>query len=180
MQLTKAEIRAEVRARRALIGHADRPAIAVPAEFRRLLSAGLVVAGYVPMRDEADPSALIDAARDRGCIIALPRVEGRSTHMDFRRAAVGVAIERSPFGMNQPQQDAPAIAPDIILVPLMAFARSGARLGHGAGHYDRALAHSSATKIGVAWARLEYPGLPQDPWDVRLDAIITEREWICV
>jgi 5-formyltetrahydrofolate cyclo-ligase len=71
------------------------------------------------------------------------------------------------------------VAPDLILTPLVAFDRSLARLGQGAGHYDRAFArYPLARRIGVAFSVQEVERLPTDAWDVPLHAIVTEREWI--
>ena len=74
---------------------------------------------------------------------------------------------------------------DILLMPLLAFDRRGNRLGMGGGFYDRSLAFRRSRRywtrprlIGVAHAIQEHPALPHQPWDVPLDAILTERELI--
>jgi 5-formyltetrahydrofolate cyclo-ligase len=60
-------------------------------------------------------------------------------------------------------------------VPLLAFDRTGARLGYGGGYYDRTLALlPGATTIGIAYAFQEVSDLPTGPHDIRLDAIATE------
>ena len=72
-----------------------------------------------------------------------------------------------------------ATAPDVILLPLIGFDRALNRLGQGAGYYDRACAAlPDARRIGLAWNVQEWPALPADPWDVPLDAVATQREWI--
>ncbi len=70
-----------------------------------------------------------------------------------------------------------------MLVPLVAADRHGARIGHGKGHYDRALAHlregGTVFTIGLAWApQILDEAIPADPWDMPLDAIATPAEWI--
>ncbi len=74
---------------------------------------------------------------------------------------------------------------DIVLMPLVAFDRQGYRLGMGGGYYDRSLAFRCARRswqrpelVGVAHSCQQHPALPHQPWDVPLDAIITEREII--
>ena len=53
------------------------------------------------------------------------------------------------------------------------------RLGQGAGHYDRALSLlDSAFIVGIAWSAQEAPLLPADPWDIPLNAVLTEKAWI--
>jgi 5-formyltetrahydrofolate cyclo-ligase len=74
---------------------------------------------------------------------------------------------------------------DIILVPLVAFDRSGNRIGMGAGYYDRALAFKRARRhynkpilIGVAHSIQEHSKLISNKWDIGMDCIITEKEII--
>jgi 5-formyltetrahydrofolate cyclo-ligase len=69
--------------------------------------------------------------------------------------------------------------PTLMLVPLAAFDRRGHRIGYGAGHYDRAIArlHAKGLKpalIGIAFDCQEVGTVPNEPHDVRLDAILTE------
>jgi len=63
---------------------------------------------------------------------------------------------------------------DLILVPALAFGMRGERLGHGAGYYDRYLAHPmlSAVKIGVCFALQKYYDIPVEPHDQRVDFIV--------
>ncbi|RYY12360.1 MAG: 5-formyltetrahydrofolate cyclo-ligase, partial [Alphaproteobacteria bacterium] len=84
-----------------------------------------------------------------------------------------------PFGLSQPHPDSPALTPDIILAPLLAFDAKLDRLGQGAGYYDRAFAtFPDARRIGVAWSVQQVDTLPTDAWDMPLHAIITENGWI--
>jgi len=64
---------------------------------------------------------------------------------------------------------------DLILVPALGFDRENNRLGLGGGWYDRFVAQQPhAQKIGIAyaWALVE-DGIPVEPWDMKLDAVIT-------
>ncbi len=79
----------------------------------------------------------------------------------------------------------PAQSLDIILLPLVAFDRSGSALGSGAGYYDRALAFrltqpAPPLLIGIGFACQEVAGIPMADWDVPLDLVITEREMIVI
>lgn len=71
--------------------------------------------------------------------------------------------------------------PDLIIVPGVGFDMQGNRLGFGAGYYDRYLAHPSmkdTVKIGFAYSFQILPELPADPWDVRMNALCSEKELI--
>jgi 5-formyltetrahydrofolate cyclo-ligase len=143
------------------------------------LISGRIVAGYHPLKDEISPYSVL-AGLGEGQRAALPWFLDRDARMLFREAP---AVEPSPWGVLQPPAEAEALAPDIVLVPLVAADRSGTRIGHGKGHYDRALSHlregGAVFAIGLAWEPqiLESP-IPADPWDVPLDAIATPAEWI--
>ena len=151
--------------------------IAVPPELHARFVPGAVVAAYLPIAGEIDPAPLVEAARAAGCRIALPHVVDKPTPIRFL-AADGPLVA-GPFGLTQPPADAEPLAPSLILAPLVAFDRAGNRLGWGAGHYDRAFAeHLNAWRVGVAWSAQEVDALPADPWDVPLQGIVTEREWI--
>ena len=64
----------------------------------------------------------------------------------------------------------------------MAFDRTGARLGQGAGHYDRTLENlrkgGRVFVLGLAFAEQEVARIPAEPHDQRLDAILTETGYI--
>jgi 5-formyltetrahydrofolate cyclo-ligase len=148
-------------------------------EFRSRLRVGAVVASYRPVPGEADPAPLGEIATAAGCGLALPHLPDRAGPMRFLRWAAGEPIEAGPFGIEQPRGDAPEAEPDVILTPLVAFDRRGARLGQGGGHYDRAFARwPAAWRVGVAWSVQEVDRIHIDSWDVPLHAVATEKEWI--
>lgn len=138
-----------------------------------------IVAAYHPMRDEISPYPILDKLED-GQTAALPWFADRDARMMFREAP---ASEAGPWGVLQPSPEAEAVAPDIVLVPLVMGDRHGNRIGHGKGHYDRALSHlriaGLVRTVGLAWEfQVSDEPIPADPWDVPLDAIATPKEWI--
>ena len=138
-----------------------------------------VVAGYHPMKDEISPYAVLEALNE-GQTPALPWFGDRDARMMFRKAP---AAEAGPWGVLQPPGGAEALSPDTVLVPLVLGDRTGNRIGHGKGHYDRALSHlreaGPVFTIGIAWEnQISDDVFAADPWDVPLDAIATPREWI--
>ena len=138
-----------------------------------------VIAAYHPLRDEISPYPILDRLIG-GQRAALPCFADRDARMIWREAP---ATEPSPWGVLQPAPDAEALAPEIVLVPLVFADRHGTRIGHGKGHYDRALAHlregGEVFTIGLAWeSQISNAPLPADPWDAPLDAIATPKEWI--
>lgn len=139
-----------------------------------------VIAFYHPLKDEISPYPILERL-GAGQRAVLPWFAGRDARMIWRAAP---AVEPSPWGVLQPSADAEALAPDLVLVPLVAADRAGTRIGHGKGHYDRALQHLRdggvpVTTIGLAWEmQIVEETLAADPWDQPLDAIATPKEWI--
>ena len=143
------------------------------------LGAARVVAGYMAHRGEVDPLPILLVAIDRGLATVLPRITARAVPMRFHHWIPGDELVPGPYGLLQPREDAPELAPDLILAPLLGFDRRLNRIGHGAGFYDRAFALlPDARRVGLAWSVQEVAALPADAWDVPLHAVATEREWI--
>ncbi|TRW96931.1 5-formyltetrahydrofolate cyclo-ligase [Paracoccus sp. M683] len=140
--------------------------------------AGQVLSGYWPMRAEADPRAAMAAHPGPVC---LPVVTGKAVPLIFR-AWDGGALVGGPFGTSHPPEDAALLTPQVLIVPLAAFDRSGNRIGYGGGYYDRTLQQLRAlgpvTAIGLAFAAQELPAIPAEPFDQPLDLVVTEREYI--
>jgi 5-formyltetrahydrofolate cyclo-ligase len=144
-----------------------------------LLKPGLMLAGYKKFGTEVSADGILEAAHALDVKTALPFIGARDAPMCFKCWQSGEALIKSPYGFLQPAADAPDSTPDIILVPLVGFDRNMNRLGQGAGHYDRLfILFSNALRIGLAWSCQEIKDIPTDPWDIPLDAILTEKEWI--
>jgi 5-formyltetrahydrofolate cyclo-ligase len=136
-----------------------------------LCASASVVGGYAPLGSEISPLVAIEEARAVGRIVAYPAFDNPAKPFKFR---AGDPLEAGPFGIMQPKRSAPAVEPDLILVPLIAIDGAGTRLGRGKGHYDRALIHlrkGGARLVGVGWPiqRL-VEAIPADEWDIPLDA----------
>lgn len=137
------------------------------------------VAGYVPVKSEADVTSLLHDLAALGVSIALPYLASRNADLVFREYVKNDVLDIAAHGFRQPKPMMPICEPDVILTPLIGFDRTMSRLGQGAGHYDRAFARNpAALRIGVAWSVQEDEEIPTDPWDVALDAVLTEKEWI--
>jgi 5-formyltetrahydrofolate cyclo-ligase len=136
--------------------------------------AGAVVSGFWPMGEEIDIRPLLHALHERSHPIVLPVTPKRGEALSFRVWRPGDVLVREKFGTMRPTGD--ERVPTFLLVPLLAFDRSGHRLGYGGGYYDRTLsALRDAFALGCAYAAQEVDELPVAPYDVRLDAVATER-----
>lgn len=176
--MDKKHLRARLRAARDAM---PRLPIPVAPAFIDRLDTQPIVAAYVAVGSEADPTLFAGAARRKGCRLALPHVEDRATPVRFLEWHPDAILADGPYGLSQPHPHAPELIPDIVLTPLVGFDRFGNRLGQGAGHYDRAFAACpTAWRVGVAWSVQEVATLTPDAWDMSLHAIATEKEWIMI
>ncbi|MEM9757237.1 MAG: 5-formyltetrahydrofolate cyclo-ligase, partial [Pseudomonadota bacterium] len=138
---------------------------------------GAIIAGYMPIRTEIDPvpamAALAQANR-----ICVPVIVDAGAPLAFHAWHPDCEMLDGPFGARIPAETTP-VTPEILIVPLVAFDRRGARLGYGGGFYDRTLetlrAGGAVRAIGFAYSAQELPALPQEPTDQPLDAIVTEQ-----
>jgi 5-formyltetrahydrofolate cyclo-ligase len=186
MSEAKAALRAEAAARRARAQAANPLAGQTLAALfpAALLAPGAVVSGYSPFRTEVDPRPLMRRLAALGARLALPVTppRGSSDGLSFRAWSPHEALAPGHFSVHEPPDTAPEVEPDLVLVPLLAFDRSGHRLGYGAGHFDRTLARLRAfkpvTAVGLAYAVQEVPALPFGPHDEKLDGILTERGYM--
>ncbi|MEM6897430.1 MAG: 5-formyltetrahydrofolate cyclo-ligase, partial [Pseudomonadota bacterium] len=142
--------------------------------------AGRTVAGYMPIGTEIDPRPAMAMAAGQGPV-AIPVIEAAAKPLKFARWTPAMPLVPGAFKALIPA-DPVFITPDVLIVPLVAFDRSGARLGYGGGFYDRTLAMLRAAQptlaIGFAFAEQEAAALPTEPTDEPLDLIITDREVI--
>jgi 5-formyltetrahydrofolate cyclo-ligase len=181
----KNNLRGAALAARDALNHEHRAASARIVATRGLpveMEHGSVVAGYSPIRSEFDPTPLMRKLVSLGARLALPVISARDAPLQFRAWTLNDKLQRGPLGILEPSPEAAEITPDILLVPLVAFDRSGHRIGYGAGHYDRTLAQLRALKkiiaIGLAFSAQEIPGVSFSAHDARLDLVLTENETI--
>lgn len=142
---------------------------------------GTAVSAFWPMPGELDLRPLLEAVHARGCVCALPVVVARNSPLVFRSWEPGVALVTSRFGIAEPGPERPEVRPRHALVPLLAFDDEGYRLGYGGGFYDRTLAlwrsdgAGPLVAIGVGLEAQRRPSLPREPFDARLDWLLTEE-----
>lgn len=189
-QPNKVECRAAVRARRrARAGSAEAAgtASAFAAVLAEVLVGARTVIGYAALPGEPDLDLALDRAHAAGTQVLLP-VTSPGRPLDFGRLAGPMADlpRRGRWRIREPERTVDAAgalaAADLLLVPGLAFSRTGARLGNGGGFYDRSfgpagvapLARGSGRLLGVCFAEEVVDRLPAEPWDLLVDAVVTE------
>lgn len=197
--MDKAELRRAVIARRNALDLDVRAAksAAICARLVELMdrlgaAAPHTVAVYAAMGSEVDPAAFAAAAAARGWRVAYPCMLSASDaaacgqRMCMRAVSAGDASE-APFIAHPTRAFAatdidsdhfpivPAKALDMIIVPLVAFDRTGARLGYGGGCYDRYLPTVAPKRliVGIAFDEQRVDHVPTDAHDLPLSHIVS-------
>jgi 5-formyltetrahydrofolate cyclo-ligase len=175
----KSALRSQVLARRAAQSEAGRTAAsaAIVAALLPGLAEVRAFAAYVPEETEPGHGRLPAAYTQLGARVLLPVMpaEGRQLAwaVDTGRLAPGRAGVMEPRG---PRLGPTAIgAADVVVVPALAVARDGVRLGRGGGYYDRALQHvrDDAVLVALLFDEELVDQLPTEPHDRRVTAVIT-------
>ena len=147
------------------------------------------IAFYLPNDGEIDPRPLMLEAQRRGKATYLPVLNAwPRTRMVFQRLMPNERLAPNRFGIAEP-----ALRPnrqrriwtlDLVLMPLVGFDEDGGRLGMGGGFYDRSLAYRGRRKnghkptlLGLAHECQKVDRLPLEPWDVSLQATVTDQSW---
>ncbi|MDB5978582.1 MAG: 5-formyltetrahydrofolate cyclo-ligase [Nevskia sp.] len=181
----KSELRKTLRRRRIAISRAQRNHCARRAALQflrwRRLRQARHIAVYLSARSELSTAILIEFLLRQGRKLWAP-VTNPDARMHFVPLRRECKLRRGPLNLSQPARTRPrrgAARIDLILLPLLGFDTRGHRLGNGGGYYDRALAGSRPGRrpllVGYAYAAQEMAVIPAEPWDVRLDAVITEK-----
>ena len=175
----KTSLRRQALARRAEEHAVAEAGMRVREHGQRLMARlpGQVVSGYLPIRDELTPVPLLTGLLAAGRTLALPVIETKWAPLTFRQWKPGDQLVAAEFGLKEPARQAPAVLPEVLLVPLAAFDAAGFRIGYGGGYYDRTLAlyraERAITAIGIAYDCQEVPPFHHEPHDQMLDFLLT-------
>ena len=185
IQTAKAALRHEALARRDALPAKTRQHAAEAIAARKFplgIGSHTIVSGFMPLKSEISPLPLMKTLAAAGARLALPVIAGRGKPLIMRSWNFGDELDRGQWNIREPKPAAAEVEPDILLVPLLAFDRTGHRIGYGAGYYDMTIGKLRARKpivaIGLAFAAQEVPAVPATPRDARLDFVLTELEVI--
>lgn len=128
-----------------------------------------------PIRAEVDCRPLVLRLIEAGWRAAMPVVVQTDTPMCFRAWWPAAPMTQDPHGIPVPATDE-IPAPEVLLVPLVAFDSAGYRLGYGGGYFDRTLAACAVRPltIGVGHVLSQVSSIYPAPHDLPLDAVVTE------
>jgi 5-formyltetrahydrofolate cyclo-ligase len=172
----KAELRRELRARRAQRGQADLDAVAYALAEHAATLPGDCVAGFIGVRGEPPTLVLLDALASRGVRVLLPRLRD-DMDLDWAVYEGAGTLRSAQLGLMEPAGpglDREGVAEaDLVLAPALAVDHTGRRLGQGGGSYDRALPRAAAPVIAIVFDDEVLDAVPAEPHDRLVDGVLT-------
>lgn len=141
---------------------------------------------YAAFRGEVATDRIAVAGAAAGKRLVLPRVAMNPPQLYLHEwNGDSSTLMVSSLRVPEPGPSWPLVEPgevDLVVVPGVAFDPAGWRLGYGAGYYDRTLpairaGNPNAVLVGLAYSFQVVSGLPVDPHDVPMDAVVTEAGW---
>lgn len=138
------------------------------------------IAGYRPIENEIDIISFLKEWCLKGGSVCLPVVQETNQPLKFYTWTSDTEMETGHYQIQVPKQKINPVVPDIVLIPLTAFDKSGYRLGKGGGYYDRTLQelrkNGSIHAIGLAADVQLLTSTAHSPYDQPLDVVITEKQ----
>lgn len=175
--MEKADIRRKIKAMRSMLLETERLSAADEVFEKLEQTAAFLLADrilmYHSLPDELSTHRFLDKWHDRKRFY-LPRVNGVNLEIlpyDESRLEIGAFHIEEPTGND-------TVSPDeieLVIVPAVAYDKKGNRLGRGRGFYDRLLASTKATKVGVGYEFQMVEKIPAEPHDVKMDMVITQK-----
>jgi 5-formyltetrahydrofolate cyclo-ligase len=202
--MTKDQIRKEIKEKIAALSEselkAQSEALCSKIIESKLYTSCTALLAYMPLKDEADVTPVIQDALSKGKKVFLPRVFPETNQMEFYRYDTRTKTAPGSFGITEPARDeaqsfaaflsnSKATPKTLVLVPGRAFTLSGKRLGRGKGFYDIYFSQLADTlsltspsdikKSGVCFACQILEDLPTTPDDILMDNIFSGKSDYC-
>jgi len=186
LQERKNQLREQAHANRNAQPDKDEISQRICATFAALpeYAAAKTVLFYVDVRSEVRTRHYLSTALTHGKKIVVPWCNDQGELELFHLESVDELtigmyriLEPRPELRSPPAKQVTPQELDLVMVPGVAFDRTGARMGHGKGYYDKLLQHArhDAPLVALAFECQLFPEIPTAPHDIFMDKIITEK-----
>lgn len=141
--------------------------------FRNAKSVGC----YYSIGSEVRTEDILHEILNSGKELSLPKVV--KNNLVFKKISKISDLEQGNFSVMEPKENCPIVQKiGVIIVPAIAMAREGFRLGYGFGYYDRYLSGKKSKTIALTYSKQLVKSFPKSDHDIRIDCIVTEDEVI--
>ncbi len=127
---------------------------------------------------EVNTDELIKKSLETGKKVFLPKVRN-NTELEFHEIKNLDELELGEYSIRAPKAEAPKIEIskiDLLVVPALAFTKTGDRLGRGGGFFDRVLQKFAGVSVGLAFDFQMLPELPIEEWDKKVSRVLSAAE----
>lgn len=146
--------------------------------FKSAKTIGLTISAY----PEVDTKLLIERIWQEGKNVAVPKCIPQSRGMDFYIIKDFNQLEVVYMNLQEPQPEITRYsAPrdiDLMIVPGIAYCRSGYRIGFGGGYYDRYLSGFAGHTRSLAFDVQLVDAIDAEAHDIPVQGIYTELGYI--
>lgn len=141
---------------------------------------------YMANDGELNPAPIVERLwlAQKTCYLPVLTGAGKDRILKFKPYQPHTKLTPNHFGILEPKTSKAIHRTelDIVLMPLVAFDPYGNRLGMGGGYYDRTFQNISPTHkkphlIGLAYEFQKLDYLQNEPWDVPLEGVFTEKKF---
>lgn len=141
----------------------------------------VTIAFYISYKDEVETAEMIERAVRTGKRVCAPVSRACERRLDMVCiGGIDGETQEGAHGILEPIETKGRLVKadeiDVVILPALAFDRTGGRLGYGCGYYDRFLKgiKGEAVSIGLAFEAQIVAEVPFEPHDVKADYIVTE------
>ncbi len=185
----KKALRKAMRARRNALDEGEAHRLSLAAQKHILASSiwkrARSVALYYAVGRETGTRLLMETAWKQGKLVYFPYTPESPRGLmhllpcpDEKALVVGIFGIPEPDPVRCPLPATGEWIPELIITPGVAFDLQGGRLGNGGAYYDRLFARASLAavpRIGLVYGFQVVEAIPQGPWDMRVNALATEK-----
>ena len=132
---------------------------------------------YLSLPDEVQTQEILSLAQEQKKRIAVPNTNLSDNTLTFHIIGPNTTFQTGAFNVLEPHPPSPISSKklDLILVPGISFDLRGHRLGYGKGFYDRLLATTPASGLGLSFEQQVIKRLPITENDIPVQGLITEK-----
>ncbi|MDV0447487.1 5-formyltetrahydrofolate cyclo-ligase [Methanosarcinaceae archaeon Ag5] len=183
----KQKVRNELRLKREKMSRPDVLAKSKPITVA-LLNSDLfqkaeIVFAYADVKNEVHTMPFLQDCFERNKPVALPKTVGNE--LIFYKISDLDSLKKGNFGILEPDTSDPELVPvlpdkkTLFVVPGIGFDRLGNRLGYGVGYFDKYLSKNGYMHaVGICFEDQLVDKIPTEDTDIRMDSVLTEKEWI--
>ena len=172
--MNKKEIRREVIAKRDLLKNKSELDKVIEERLRnkKIYKNSKNIFIYLGFGSEINTIKYVEDFLDEGKKIIIPYTDMKNKVMHGIEINTLDGLKKNKFGILEPA--------DLVIMPGVAFDRSGNRVGYGGGYYDKFLCEMSSDipTIALAYNIQILKELPSEKHDIKVDMVITEKETI--